>query len=320
MRSLFLLSVPAALLTGCDVGTYPQLWESTDAAVALGEAEAFVARTDDGLGVLLLSNDGDGGAFTLALLQGEAAQTVTGTWVQGSGEMEMQADYRWDKEDESHLSRLKVKGPSGSSVTDVRIASYASDERGMWVDDLLWLELDHVLGAIDPTTEQGAHDVMSLYALTLELGQNRVLGFGGAGMMQYLDNPTDFTGLVGGTQTVSIHDIRNPENIFAYEGFEELPGLQLDGERHTRTDASATSGHLFGTVDFLWDLDDEEGTVLEGSVYYGSEDGSEGVQLVDSNPGAGAYVLTLDGVDWTIPFDEFGYENLYGLLEDLSAD
>lgn len=150
--------------------------------------------------------------------------------------------------------------------------------------------LGEVVEAVDVTTQAGAEDVFRLFNLPLLTSQARLLGFGSAGMTQYVGLTAEFGGTVRSRFTVSVASLLNPDTTISYFQFEDLTGVVIDGIQLTDVDTSG-NGSMSGILSFVMrGTGGATDAVIRGGLDY------DGLQIGDGFAAGGGYTLTIDGV------------------------
>ena len=154
-----------------------------------------------------------------------------------------------------------------------------------------YVALADALAGLGAATERDAACAYQVASLSIQGSEIRIIGFGSAGMTQYL-NSASFIGTIGGTVTVSMSIGTSVRMRVAYDGFEDEGGVRLSGAQTTSTSWGG-SGGMSGAVGFSIappSLDPAMvATAITGTIDYGT------VTLAGGNTSGGAYVTHIDG-------------------------
>jgi hypothetical protein len=163
--------------------------------------------------------------------------------------------------------------------------------------------LGAVVEAVDVTTQAGAEDVFRLFNLPLFTSQARLLGFGSAGMTQYVGVNAEFGGTVRNRFTVTVAALLNPDTVISYFQLEDLTGIVVDGLQNTDVNTSG-NGSMNGVLSFVMrGTGGATDVVIRGALDY------EGLQIGDGFAAGGGYTLTIDGapapyaISWELAAD-----------------
>ncbi len=163
--------------------------------------------------------------------------------------------------------------------------------------------LGEVVERVDVTTQAGAHQVFRLFNLPLFTSQARLLGFGSAGMTQYVDVEAEFGGTVRNRFTVIVAALLDPDTTISYFQFEDLTGIVIDGHQFTDVDTSG-DGSMSDVLSFVMrGTGGATDVVIRGALDY------QGLQIRDGLAAGGGYTLTIDGapapyaVSWELAAD-----------------
>ncbi len=329
MKSVLLCLL--ALSTACDGGPYPRIGAPNDPLGALSGDVVTALRPagSDGLDILVIGRideESGEGPFRRVTMVGNATETVAGSWSLSGEEVELQLDVRWTRPDESDLPPTQTGGTQVEEIDEQSSHTLTYESGLLEFDGEPYQPMPDMMAAITPGDREAALDAFAVYALTLEVGYGRVLGFGGPGMTQYFGNPTSFVGLVAGEQVVSLDKPLSPVNRFDYLAFQELVGFEVDGRQVTETNVSGSEGFMWGTVDFQWmPPGDEQVEVLDahgwsGSVFYGNSDGSDAVRIDGGDPASGTYGVTLQGRTFQMSVDELDWQRVRDLIDLQPSD
>lgn len=299
-----LLAALAIMLSGCEP-RYANFGEELDVIDPIdGDVVTFIRTTTSGQTTLLTIEDPDqagGGQIIITLIE-PTTETVmyTGTYAP-NGDDEIHATF--------HTvfyfpfqPTIPVVGRDGSTREDVHLEQnfgyeYVGDRLIMTAGDQTWVlqTLDDVVETLDLGTQTGAENFAQVYNLTVLSNQVRIIGFGSAGMFNYISNPGTFVGLVEGSMSVGVASAFNPTATMLYTGFEDMHPMIYDGDIITRSDASG-NGPMEGVVSFQYAS--LTGPNIDGDCDYANLIVSRGMA------GGGYYVFTLPtgqwDVDWTV--------------------
>jgi hypothetical protein len=292
-------------LGGC--GPYTQLAQKLDVTNRIvGDTWIAVAGSDRSeLRVLLVGKpDGNGVApFSFTSMSGlPAATTLQGTWTEVGSDVTVRVAHTYIMPDERSTSPLNRIGshrddtPRTIQVTVTRAAgqlAVAGDPglAGTYVG------LAVALGRLGTTTERDAACAYQVVSLGVKSSEARILGFGGAGMLQY-QNAETFVGTVGGSVRVSLSGYLHNTTRIEYASFEDLGGVVVSGPQITDAN-TAGNGHMSGVVTFAFtpaSPDPVAASRITGTIDYGGAGNpSDAVQISGGNPAGGFYVTAIDG-------------------------
>ena len=300
-----LLVAMAFLSVGCEP-RYADFGEELDVVEPIeGDVVTFIRTNSDGLTTLLTIEDpsGGGGQMIFGFLEPTTETTlITGTY-QPSGTGEARAHfttlfhYPWEPS-------VPVISRVGSTRDDVDIqetigfelvgeqvrVTVAGEE---WTFELL----DNVVALLDLSTQGGVEALAQVYNLTILSNQARILGFGGAGMTQYVGSPGNFLGLIDGAMSVSVASLLNPKATLRYDGFEDVAQLSFRGDIITNSNISG-NGPMEGVVDFQYASPADGVSTIVGACDYAN------LRVANGLAASGHYAFTLDSgmwdVDWTV--------------------
>lgn len=216
----------------------------------------------------------------------------------GHGVFHLSTIYTLDNE-----STLNIAAREGATRTDFGVPydyplTVSQTPTGLSVQiDFSWGSSDHtytslddVMAAIDTAGATAHADAFQLYNFSLFLSQVRIPAFGGLGMTRYITSPERFAGIIAGSLEVSVESISMPTSVLAYQGFEDLRGLFVDGSITSIVDING-DGPMQGAVSYeLRNLGDPRDVLLSGTVDYA------GITLDDGIAVAGDYAVTIDGI------------------------
>jgi len=165
------------------------------------------------------------------------------------------------------------------------------DSLRVTLDDeaLRFTALPAVVEALDVTTQAGAEDVFRVFNLPMFTSQARLLGFGSAGMTQYVGTTAEFGGAVRNRFTVNVEALLDPNARISYYQLEDLTGLVVDGVQLTDVDTHG-DGAMSGLLSFVMrGTGGATDVVVRGGLDY------TGLQIGNGVAAGGTYTLTLDG-------------------------
>jgi hypothetical protein len=147
-------------------------------------------------------------------------------------------------------------------------------------------------------TERDAACAYQVASLGVESSEVRIIGFGGAGMLQYQRAET-YVGTVAGSVRVSMSGYVQNTTRIEYAGFSDQGNVVLTGPQITDADPGG-NGHMSGVVAFTLApaaLDPSAaGTPITGTIDYGGAGNpGDAVQISSGNPSGGFYVTSIDG-------------------------
>jgi hypothetical protein len=302
--------VAGALALAC--GPYVNLGEQLDVTVSLADGETWIAGNADGTDVRVLvlaeSKDGVPAGFSLASIQfpvtaGLTASELQGEWVAGAGTaatFRVRSVYTLpDESDRSPFSRVGAHRDAVDVTSQVTIER-TGDALVLAGDPSLaghYLRLRRAVAALGTTTPHDAACAFQLMNVATQAFYVRVLGFGGALMLQYKD-PASYLGTIGGSGQVRLEGSLNTKTTFTFVGLVELSGTHLEGVQTTTADTSG-DGEMGGVL--TWTIvpvgaSGEELPALVAHVDFGGGgDPADAVQITRGNASGGHYAVTLDG-------------------------
>ncbi len=299
------------MVSGCNLGGYPDLGEKLDTLTSIGEAKATAwmrTRADGSSEILVLgeSENGDVGRFAWITME----VTSTGSILAGSYAVAENRITLLVRSEYTKILELEVPPASrnGSSRNDydppqsiVYDAELVDDRLHLQQDgDAEWVMTDlwDVIPAIDVTTQTGIDMLARVFNLSTVALQMRIPGFGGAGLLQYAGSPSDFVGVVAGMGSIELTEVLNPVAEIFFDQYKDYPGIVLHGDQISKT-SMAGDGHLEGTIHFSM-ADPRKGGVfrVEGDLTYH-------LSLKNGTSSAGGYTIVLsDGATWDVSYRE----------------
>ena len=282
----------------CNVGGYPDLGSRLDTLVSIGDggATAWMKTDDEGASDILVlgdTADADTGRFALLHLRPNSTGTLrVGTYVVDDERIMLSVESEYRK-----ISQLDVppSARDGSVREDFDPPTVLACEADM-VDGKLDIMLDgnpslmtnlwDVISTVDPAAQGGAAMLCRFFNLPVVSLQMRIPGFGGAGLLQYSGEPSNFAGVIGGKGSIRMTSVLSPTAEIAFADFRDFPGITVDGYQISATDM-AGDGSLTGTMNFT--MQDPR---LEGAFSVSGEISYDMV-LRNGTPSDGGYNVTL---------------------------
>ncbi|HEX9050243.1 MAG TPA: hypothetical protein VF841_06880 [Anaeromyxobacter sp.] len=240
---------------------------------------------------------------------GTSVSTLQGTWVEvgTAGAATLDVEHSYSYPDESTVPILQRNGTTRSDdrfpiqVTVARSAgrlAVSGDARVAGTYVALTEALGH-LGTAAPSDAACAFHVANLALLR---SQGRIIGFGGAGILQYQQAET-YIGTVAGTVEISMSGFTSNTTTLQYAGFEDIGGVVVDGPMKTDANSSG-DGHMYGRMTFAFSpiaADGTAGTPITGWIDYGGDatplgpnDPTNAIQISYGNPVGGHYIVAID--------------------------
>jgi hypothetical protein len=318
-----LLLLPCLAWWACGNQGYPDLGQRLDVVVPIGDEDAstWLRATSTGTELLIIGSvddQGEVGTTVVKIAPTTETELVTGTLIlddNDEGVFLQQYRYLYPYEPErTILSREGSHREESKPALEQDIALTYDGERLTVTDgdeSYEFFRLEDVIARQDPTTREGATNLARVYNLAILTSQARLLGFGSAGMTQYLDETVSYRGLLSGHFTVHVEEVLSPKTDIIFHQCQDLSAVVLDGLQHTSADLNA-KGRMGGQVGFtLHRSPDGDGPLWQGLVDYGEV-------LVDNGYAAGGYyVVTFGSEEWEVPYDVFSNMDLTALTKGL---
>jgi hypothetical protein len=241
---------------------------------------------------------------------GTSVSTLQGTWVEvgSAGAATLVVEHAYSYPDESGVPILQRAGTTRSDdrfqiqVTVARSAGQlvvSGDARlaGTYV------ALTEALGHLGTAATSDAACAFHVANLALLRSQGRIIGFGGAGVLQYKQAET-YIGTVAGSVEISMSGDTSTTTL-QYAAFEDIGGVVVDGPMKTDANWSG-NGHMYGRMTFKISPISASGTAgapITGWIDYGGDarpwgpnDPANAIQISSGNPVAGHYVIAIDPI------------------------
>ncbi len=302
-------ALAALVLLGCNVGGYPDLGSELDNLAFTGSknATAWMRTLADGSSELLVlgaAPEGRTAGFVLVTMRTDSTGTIlAGEYTHRAATLVLSATSEYTKTAEFDRP---PSGRTGSTRTDfetpeeMRFTLEETDGRLRLDGDdgtAVMIDLWEVVSAIDPSTQAGMEMIARVYNLSTVSLQMRIPGFGGAGLLQYLNEPGEFVGVLGGRATIEMSSPTEPRAEILFFDYKDFPGMVLDGDQISKTDMSG-EGTLTGTVRFS--MNDPR----EGGTFHVAGDLTYRLGLTNGRSSSGGYTVIMDdGADWEIAYD-----------------
>jgi hypothetical protein len=145
------------------------------------------------------------------------------------------------------------------------------------------------------TAPEAAACAFQVANLAIRSSEVRIIGFGGATMLQYRSTAT-YVGTVAGDLSVHLSgDLSGSTTTIDYRAFEDFGGVRVGGPQITDVNSSA-SGHMSGVMTFELAPLAADGTAapaITGTIDYG--DPADPVQISNGTATGGSYLARIDG-------------------------
>jgi hypothetical protein len=242
--------------------------------------------------------------FSFTSMPGPSAMTLQGTWTEvgSAGGVTLRVAHTYTMADEHSRAPLnRVGSKRDDTPRTIRVTVTRDAGRLVVAGDpglaAMYVGLAGALGRLGTATERDAACAYQVASLTVESSEVRIIGFGGAGMLQY-QNAATFTGTVGGSVRVSMSGFLHNTSRIEYASFEDLGGVVLSGPQITDSDTGG-NGHMSGVVAFTLTpaVDPSAATsTIRGTIDYGGAGNpADVVQISGGNPVGGSYVTSIAG-------------------------
>ncbi len=313
---------PLALLLGslaalsCNLGPYPDLLEPVDKLPPIeGSANGWILVESDATQVLVLGEDGS--YLWSTVRRDTSVRAEQGAFVEDAGRITFTSSVVYDFPMESGPVEDR-EGARDEEVEAEHTYEFDATDDGLSValDGVgTFISLTDAVRTLDMESEFDRACLMRTVQLSVRTVQARIRGFGGAGLLIYRDNETDYSGLLSGRLLILLEGLTNPLTTISYETFGDFPELVLFDTFTTLVDSSGT-GEMAGEMRFAFGHDateagdSSEGLDLDfaGAIGYGPEDA---IQITAGDVTGGSYRLRLEH---PITIDE-SYP--YPVLQDL---
>jgi hypothetical protein len=270
-----------AMGQGCNVGSYPDLGSKLDPLTSIGDqgAAAWMRTATDG--------HSDFFVFGNSPAQGERRfifvtmmRDCTGSMQAGT--FEVQDDKIILKMESEYTKTLELDVPPSSREGSVRV-DYSPPREIIWSafiqngllhvsgedgERMVMTDLWDVIPTIDVSSDAGVDMLVRLYNVTTVSLQMRIPGFGGAGLLQYSGEPSEFVGVIDGASSIEMTSVFSPVVEIAFADYKDYPGIVIDGKQVSSTDMKG-DGTVTGPMHFAM-ADPREGGVfrIEGDLTY----------------------------------------------------
>jgi hypothetical protein len=297
----------AVALGGC--GPYAELAQKLDVTSRItGDTWIAAAGADRSeTRVLVVGKpDGNGVApFSYTSENGLTGMTLQGTWIEvgSAGDVTVHVAHTYTLPDERSRTPLNRRGSQRDDTPrTIRVTATRDAGRLVLAGDpglaATYVGLGDALGRLGTATEHDAACAYQVTSLGILSSEIRIIGFGGAGMLQY-QNAETFVGTLAGTVRVSLSGYLHNTSRIEYASFEDLGAVVVTGTQITDADISG-DGHMSGVVSFTL------GSASSGSPgaappitgtidYGGAGNPSDTVQISNGEPAGGSYVTTIAG-------------------------
>jgi len=178
------------------------------------------------------------------------------------------------------------------------------------IDNACYKRIDMIFENIfSQASPNWVDQVLKMYHLYNMSVHARIEGFGGGGMLQYLEKTTVFDALLFGTMNFTVTGLLTINSRFTYKDHGELSGMILNGTITNKSDMNG-NGEMSGTVTFT----------IQGveNLWQGSVDYSD-IDISHTLPSSGEYLLTIEGQNYTASYD-YGNPGNFDLTDILDPD
>jgi len=304
---IFLLAISALFATACDKSGLNPLFAKTDVLVPCAPgATTWMRTTATGTEILILGAADPTTATATSEVRCYAHATVdhnstthyqAGSYaITASGAGTATIGVRYDFVYTSSGPVLSRDGAQRDELTVPQTSALQLALAGQKLTATVagttgtYTNLYDVVGAASTGTQEDAEDVFRLINLPLFTSQVRVVGFGGAGMVNYRAT-TEFQAALT-TATPSFFSLvvtspyTKPDTTFTYSAFEDLSGIVFDGPQRTIVDLHG-DGDMSGVVNFVLRHGATDADVsIRGSIDY------DNVKILNGVAGGGTYKIS----------------------------
>ncbi len=307
------IALAALALGGC--GPYADVAQKLDVTARVA-GDTWIAvnpadRTE--LRVLLVGAPGTDGTAPFAfanvhvvLSRGTAVYQIQGEWVEAgsTGRATLHVQHEYAMPDES--GQTDIWRRVGTTREDFRYDVELTVGRAAGMLTIAgdanlagtYVPLVEALGNLpDPGTSDAAACAFQIANVGMLISEGRIIGFGGPAITQY-DRPETYVGTIAGSLRISItftSNFQHNTTTIAYDAFEEIGGVRVDGPMITDADASG-SGQMSGLMTFAITpvgANGAPGNPITGTIDY--DGGGNPVRIVDGNADGGVYLVSLVG-------------------------
>ncbi len=289
----------AETFSGCNMGADPDLGAKLDTLTSIGRenATAWMRTDEDGHSELLVlggSADGDSKRFVLTTFFPDMTGTLdAGTYTSTDERIVLRVESEYTKKLELDLPPISRTGSVREDFAVPKEISYAAAVKGGLLHlrpkagaEIVMTEFWDVMAKIDLSADAGFDMLSRTFNLTTVSLQMRIPGFGGAGLLNYSNGPSEFVGAVDGASTIEMTSILPAAADIRLNGFQDFPGMVFTGNQLSTTDMDG-NGNLTGTIHFTM-KDPRKGRTLriEGDLTYS-------LTLTNGTTSDGGYEVTL---------------------------
>jgi hypothetical protein len=300
----------AALLgAGCDLGGYPDLASRLDTLEAIGQedATAWMRTAVDGHSDILVLGGPAASAsrgFVLITMHTNSTGTIlAGTAAVTEERIVLSVTSTYEKKSELDEPPASRQGSTREDHQPPRKIVYEAEPKDGRLHltqggapTMVMTDLWDVISTIDVTSQSGVEMLARVFNLSTVSLQMRIPGFGGAGLMQYAREPSEFVGVIRGKGTIEMKEVLNPLAEILFIDYQDYPGIVLNGDQLSKTDMGG-NGNLSGTMRFSMVDPRGGGTFdIQGELTYQ-------LTLTNGTSSEGGYTVVLsNGTTWTVPY------------------
>jgi hypothetical protein len=315
-RTALVLGGALALAAAASCGPYANVAQKLDVTARV-VGDTWIARGGpDEVRILVVGTPRDGSApFSFSsvyerISAGNSVSTLQGTWIEigSAGAATLDVEHAYSYPDESGEPILQRAGTTRSD-DHFRVALTVTRNAGHLVvvgDGRIagtYVPLTEALGRLDAAL--ASHPACAFHVANLAMlrSEGRIIGFGGAGILQYQQAET-YIGTVSGSLEISMSGFTKNTTTIQYSHFEDIGGVVVNGPM--RTDANSSGdGHMSGRMTFTFSpvaADGTAGAAITGWIDYGGDatpwgtnDPANAIQIVSGDPKGGYYTVAIDG-------------------------
>ncbi|NQT27780.1 hypothetical protein HQ585_20655 [candidate division KSB1 bacterium] len=180
------------------------------------------------------------------------------------------------------------------------------------MDGKLYKKVDRIFeNILSQESSDWPDQFMKIFLLCTMAAHTRIEGFGGIGMLQYINKTTIFNGLLFGEMVFRVEGLTTLTTTFNYTNHSDIACVVLNGDIINKSDLSGT-GEMDGGLAFTIDCGEN---IWEGNVDYST------IRISETLPNAGEYRLTFTGSDstYTAPYD-YGNPDHFDLTDVLDPN
>lgn len=307
-RTFFTFILLACLLitAACNMTGYSDIAEPVNRFTPFGETSSAFFRsyeTEEGsTAELFIISDPNGPMGDCALMRAHDNTTridtefQLGTYEFSEDQIDIEFSVGYNYTYKKVSNPAGISGASKQDFSPVRIWKVSwewNDSGSILLDGHPYWSIQSVLEKIlSRQSPEWPIRLTQLLILNTMTTHTRIIGFGGIGMLLYIDKTTRFEGLLSGILDFKVDGLQQIKSEFKYNDHSDLSGIILDGSIISESTMDG-NGIMSGGIFFI----------LQGSSdsWSGSLDYSE-IVVSQTLPSSGFYTLTLGGESFQIDF------------------